>query len=857
MKHRLKHFLLLLMKLLRMNCLKNIWIKLSLIFLLVTSIFPVHFNAQTGGDRQIEKRIEGLLEQLTLDEKISMIAGTGFDTVPIPRLGIPPLKMTDGPAGVRSAPASSFPSGAALAASFDPDIVREVGRAIAEETKAKGKNVLLAPCVNIERVPLWGRNFECFGEDPYLAGQMAIAYIKGVQSENVVATVKHFAANNQEENRHTIDAIVDERTLQEIYLPAFKDSVKEGNVWAVMSAYNKLNGFYTSESDYLLNRILKKDWNFQGLVMSDWGAVHSTAPTIKAGLDLEMPTNVYLNPAAVKKALADKEITESDIDEMIRRILRTMFFAGIMGDKTRADNGSIDTAEHRRIARDAANAGMVLLKNERKILPLDADKIRSIAVIGPNADKARIGGGGSAQVVPFYSVSPLEGIKKAFGEKVDIKFSPGIVALEDTKPIPAENLRTPDGKSNGLAGEYFANMTFEGTPAFTRVDPQLSFRWATESPAENFPADKFSNRWTGFLVSPVSGKYAISLSSNDGGRLYLDDQLFVDVWGDHATLTGAAMIELKANEPRKIRIDHYENIGNADVVLGWRLIEEDILGKAAETAKNSDVAVVFAGLSDATEAESRDRTELNLPKEQEDLIEAVVKANPNTIVVMTSGAPVAMDKWIEKFPAVLQTFYYGQEGGNAIADILFGKVSPSGKLPATFPRRWEDSPAFGRYPGDGKSVIYSEGILVGYRWFDTKNIEPLFPFGHGLSYTNFKYSALKLIKNKGANLTVQFEIENIGERDAAEVAQVYVRDVESSLPRPEKELRGFRKVFLKAGEKKSITVTLDQNAFAFYDPNKQRWIAEKGDFKILVGSSSRDIRLNGNFRLNKTITENR
>lgn len=836
-----------------MNNFKNLWIEFSLILLLTALVFPNNFYGQTGNSRQIEEKVEKLVKQLTLDEKILMIAGTGFDTVPIPRLGIPSLKMTDGPAGVRSAPASSFPSGAALAASFDPQIVRAVGRAIAEETKAKGKNVLLAPCVNIVRVPLWGRNFECFGEDPYLSAQMAIAYINGVQSENVVATVKHFAANNQEENRHTIDAIVDERALQEIYLPAFKASVKEANVWAVMSAYNKLNGFYTSESDYLLNRTLKKKWNFQGLVMSDWGAVHSTAPTIKAGLDLEMPTNVFLNPDAVKKALAAGEVKESNIDEMVRRILRTMFLAGIMDGKTE-DKGSIDTAEHRRIARDAATAGMVLLKNERQILPLDQNQIRSIAVVGPNADKARIGGGGSAQVVPFYSVSPLEGLKNVSGGEVEIKFSPGIVALEDTKPIPTENLRTPDGKSNGLSGEYFANMTFEGASAFSRIDPTLDFRWATASPAENYPADKFSNRWTGFLVSPVSGKYAISLSSNDGGRLYLDDKLIVDVWGDHATLTGAAMIELKANEPRKIRVDHYENIGNADLVLGWRLLEENILEKAALAAKNADVAVVFAGLSEATEAESRDRADLNLPKEQEELIEAVVKANPKTIVVMTSGAPVLMDKWIKEIPAVLQTFYYGQEGGNAIADILFGKASPSGKLPTTFPRRWEDSPAFGRYPGDGKTVNYSEGILVGYRWFEAKNIEPLFPFGHGLSYTNFKYSKLQLIKGEDANLTVRFEIENAGKTDAAEVAQVYVGDVQASLPRPPKELKGFQKVFLKAGEKKSVSVALNQNAFSFYDSEKQSWIAEKGDFKILVGSSSRDIRLSGDFKLNKTVT---
>lgn len=825
-----------------------------LAFCLLTNFVYLRVNQAQITKPQIEIKVEKLLKQLTLEEKISLLAGTGFDTVPISRLGIPALKMTDGPVGIRMAKATSFPSGMAMAATFDKDLIYKVSQAIAQEAKANNFNVLLGPAVNIQRVPHAGRNFETFGEDPFLASQIAVAYIKGMQSENVIPSVKHFAANNQEEFRHTVDVKVDERTLHEIYFPAFKAAVKEAKVWTVMASYNQVNGFYASENDYLLNEVLKKRWGFQGLVMSDWGAVHSTSPTIKNGLDLEMPTNIYLNQETVKKALANKEISEKQIDEMVRRLLRVMFWAGLLDGKT-PDKGSLDTPEHRQITRQTATESLVLLKNENKLLPLDPNKIRSIAVIGPNAEKGRIGGGGSAQVVPFYTVSPLEGIKNAVGEKIKVNFSPGVVALEDTKPIPNENLRTPDLKSNGLSGDYFANLNFEGKPAFTRIDANLDFHWATKSPAENFPADLFSNRWTGFLVAPVSGKYAISLSSNDGGRLYLDDKLIVDVWGDHATLTGATTIELKAGEPRKIRVDHYESQGNADLVLGWRLLEGDeILQKAVETAKNSDVAVIFTGLSDAVEAEARDRLDLNLSSQQVELIEAVTKVNPKTIIVNTSGAPVLMDKWIGKIPSVIQAFYYGQEGGNAIADVLFGKVSPAGKLPATFLKKWEDSPAFGRYPGTEKSVSYDEGILVGYRWFDTKNIEPQFPFGHGLSYTDFKYSNLKLIKGK--SLTVTFTIENTGKFDGAEVAQVYVQDIKSSLPRPLKELKGFQRVFLKAGEKKTVSLELKPDAFAFYDPQKG-WTAEKGDFKILVGSSSRDIRLNGDFRLAKTILEHK
>jgi beta-glucosidase len=810
------------------------------------------FGQSEPGKAGVDKRVNELIGKMTLDEKISLLAGVGFDTVEIKRLGIPALRMTDGPAGVRTGQATSFPSPVALAATFDPEMVYAVGKAIAQEAKAKGKNVLLAPCVNIQRTPFGGRNFESFGEDPYLAARMAVGYIKGVQSENVMATVKHFAANNQEVNRMTIDAKVDERSLHEIFFPAFKAAVQEANSWAVMSAYNKLNGYYASENHFLLTDILKNQWQFNGLVMSDWGAVHSTVPTLKHGLDLEMPTDVFLNKSAVRKALEDKQITESDIDSMIHGTLTAMILSGIMDGKG-SGPGSLDTPEHRDIALKAARESIVLLQNKLNVLPLDANKIKSIAVIGPNATVARIGGGGSAEVKPFTAVSPLDGIKRAVGQ-IRVDHASGMDVLDDTTPVPSENLRTPDGSSNGLAAEYFDNMTLDGPPRLTRIDPQLDFHWATGAPADNIPADKFSNRWTGQLVASVSGRYAISLASNDGGRLFVDDKLVVDVWGDHATLKGSTVVELKAGEPRKIRVEHYENIGNADLVLGWKLLAESAMDKAVDAAKNADAAVVFVGLSDAVEVETRDRKELGLPTEQEDLIRAVAKANPKTVVVVTSGGPVTMANWVGQVPAVIQAFYYGEEGGNAIADVLFGKISPSGKLPATFLKRWEDSPAYGRYPGDGKTVSYDEGIFVGYRWFDKNNIEPDFPFGHGLSYTTFNYSNLKLFPGKdGSTVTAQFDIENSGGRDGAEATQIYIQDVESSVPRPAKELKGFQKLFLKAGEKKKISIPLDFDAFAFYDTAKRSWVAEKGEFKVLVGSSSRDIRLEGNFTLKRTL----
>ena len=806
------------------------------------------------GAAATEARVADLLSRMTTDEKISLLAGTGFDTVPLPRLGIPALRMTDGPAGIRTGPATSFPAGVALAASFDPALVEEVGAAIAREAKAQGKNVLLAPCVNIQRAPHAGRNFESFGEDPFLAARMSVAYTRGVQAEGVMAAVKHYAANNQERERHTIDVRVDERTLHEIYFPAFKAAVREGGAWSVMAAYNKVNGEYATENDYLLGDVLKKRWGFRGLVMSDWGAVKSTVPTLQKGLDLEMPTGVFLNPDEIRKALAEGSVTKALIDDKVRRILRAMASLGLL-DRAVPVGGALDTPAHRRLARDAARNSVVLLKNERNLLPLDANRLRSIAVIGPNAAVARLGGGGSAAVVPPYSVSPLEGIRRRVGDKVRVEYAPGVVALEDTEPVPPESLRPPDGDASGLLGEYFTNVELAGTPAIRRVDPQVNFRWTTGAPAPDFPDDRFSTRWTGSIVAPADGRYSLSLSSNDGGRLYLDDKLLVDLWADHATLTGAAVVELKAGEPRRIRIEHYESRGHADVRLGWRRIEEGTLRAAVEAARRADVAVVFAGLSDATETEALDRTDLGLPAGQDELITAVARANPKTVVILNSGGPVLPGDWLEGVPSLLQAFYLGQEGGTALAELLFGDSSPSGKLPATFPHRWEDSPAYGRYPGHDGVVSYTEALLVGYRWFDTRSVAPLFPFGHGLSYTRFEYSDLKLTRSRtaaGPAVTVEFELTNVGRRDSAEVAQVYVLDKESSLPRPLKELKGFSKVFLKASERKRLSVTLPPSAFSFYDPARGGWVAERGDFIIRVGGSSRDTRLEGRFRLPRT-----
>ena len=819
----------------------------SRLFILLGAVAALGVSHVAAGRSPIESRVDDLLQRMTLDEKLSMLSGIGFETRPIGRLGIPSLRMVDGPAGVRAAPATAFPAGVALAASFDPDRVLAVGGAIAREAKAKGKNVLLAPTVNILRAPHAGRNFESFGEDPFLAARMAVAYVKGVQAEGVIAAVKHFAANNQEIERHTIDVRIGERALHEIYLPAFRAAVQDAGSWSVMAAYNRVNGDHATENRYLLTTILKEAWGFRGFVMSDWDALKSTTPTLAAGLDLEMPHGTYLNPAAVKEALDAGTVTTASIDDSVRRMLRAMASLGML-DKDPRDPGALDTPAHRRIALDSARAGIVLLKNDRSLLPLDPARVRSIAVIGPNAGVARLGGGGSAQVIPVYSVSPLEGLTRRAGSAVRIEHAPGVIALEDTTPVPPDALRPPAGHQGaGLLGEYFTNLQFEGTPALRRVEP-VNFRWATGSPADGFPPEGFSIRWTGTLVAPATGRYVVSLSSNDGGRLYLDDAVTVDVWGDHATLTGTAVVDLEAGTPRQVRIEYYEKQGNADISLGWRRIEGDPLQGAVAAASRADVAVVFAGLSDAIETEAKDREDLRLPEVQERLIQAVAAANRNLVVVLNSGGPIVMDAWINRVPSLVHAFYLGQEGGAALADVLFGDVNPAGKLPLTFLRRWEDSPAFKHYPGEGGAVKYEEGIFVGYRHFDREAIEPLFAFGHGLSYTSFGYSNMALSGDGGA-VSVSFDLENTGSRAGAEVAQIYVRDLQSTVPRPPRELKAFRKVTLNPGERQRVRLALSRADFSFYDPSSHAWVMEPGAFVIEVGGSSRDIRLTAEMNL--------
>lgn len=686
--------------------------------------------------KPLEARVDDLLSRLTLEEKISLCHGDSkFTTAAIPRLGLPRRWLSDGPHGVREdvGPdtwkvagrtddfATAMPAAIALASTWNPGLARRAGETIGQEARKRGKDIMLAPGVNLMRTPLCGRNFEYYGEDPWLAGRMAVGYIQGLQSTGVAACVKHFAANNQETHRDSINVEVDERTLHELYLPAFKAAVQEGHVWTVMAAYNRFRGVHCAENDYLLNQVLKQGWGFQGLVMSDWAGVHTTRGAVLGGLDLEMgtfkPYDEFFLAGPFREGVKSGEYPQSVLDDKARRNLRVMIATGVLDQRP---EGSINTKAHQDTARQVAEEGMVLLKNEGGVLPLAADKIKSIAVIGENATRLQAYAKDSARIKAFYEITPLAGILSRVGRDVNVIYSEGY---------------HKDG------------------------DPALAER-------------------------------------------------------------------------------------------------------AVAAARAADVVIFVGGLNRELgfDCEDGDKAGLGLPFGQAELIGKLAKANPRLAVVLVGGSPMVMDGWLEQVPAVLLAWYPGMEGGNALARILFGEVNPSGKLPASFPRLLADSPAHAAgeagFPGVDGTVTYAEGVFVGYRWFDARNIDPLFPFGFGLSYTTFEYSDLKLIRGSGPDdsvVTAEFSVRNSGPRAGAEIAQVYVRDVKSSVVRPERELKGFRKVMLQPGEKVTVSVPLGRGAFAFYDADHGEWLAEAGEFEVLAAASSRDIRLRVKFNLDRSV----
>ncbi len=805
-------------------------------FCLALSQNPIYKNPKA----KIEDRVNDLLKQMTLEEKVDMLSGTGFASKPNARLGIPELAMTDGPVGVRWNQSTAFPASIMLAATFDTSLAYRYGWALARETKAKDRNTILGPCININRVPHGGRNFESYGEDPFLTSRIAVSYIKGVQSEGVVATTKHFAVNNQETDRMFVNAKVDKRTLYEIYFPAFKAAVQEAKTEAIMCAYNKLNGPYCSENEMLLNDVLKKEWKFDGLVMSDWGAVHSTEGVATYGLDLEMPGGDFLTREKLLPLINNGTVKESTIDDKIQRMLRVMFRMGYFDKKL--DKPTTNAPEHKAVALDVARAGLVLLKNQNNILPLNTASYKSIAVLGPNADVARTGGGGSSMVIPPSAESPLDGMKRIFPD-AKISYAIGARLTGDVPSIEPQFFFLPNDtlNTNGLQAEYFSNKTLQGEPKLRRIDKNIDFRWGGGKPAEGFEVDNFSVRWKGRIKTELSGTYEFTAASDDGIKLFLNGKLLIDHWSDHAVEARTTKFNLEAGKFYDIIVEYYENGGDAVALLGWTKPNENELNAAMEIAKKSDLVVIFTGNSHYQESEGFDRQFITLPENQIELINEAAKVNSKIVVVLNAGAQVTLQPWLANVQALVWAFFPGQEGTQAITEVLTGAVNPSGKLPFTIAKKWEDYPAFGNFPGTPGEVEYKEGILVGYRYFDTKNVEPEFPFGFGMSYTTFAFSNLKVKSNGKDNYSVSISVKNTGMVAGSEVVQLYVKDTKAKMLRPEKELKAFAKVNLNAGEEKIVTMKLDRSAFEYYDDVKNQWTKTKNGYQVLVGTSSKNV----------------
>ena len=806
----------------------------------------------------LRARVDAIVEKMTLEEKIDYIGGTGFAIRAVPRLNLPAFQMSDGPYGVRSNagfPSTTYVSGIGLAATWNRDLARQVGEGIGRDARARGVHYMLGPGVNIYRSPRNGRNFEYFGEDPFLAAAMTVGYINGMQSQGVSATVKHYMGNNSEFLRHDSDSIIDERTMREIYMPTFESAVRKAHVGSIMNSYNLTNGQHMTQNGYLNIDVARKDWGFNGVMMSDWVATYDAAAAANGGLDLEMPTGRFMNRANLLPAIESGKVTKATIDEKVRNILMTAARFGWL-DRNQTDSSiSFFNAQNNAIALNAARESVVLLKNDGNLLPLDKTRVKSILVVGPDAYPGVPVGGGSARVVPFHTVSTLEGISAYLGSGANVLYDRGVPTISDAARATDFVTEQENGKP-GLKLEIFANTDLSGNPISTTIAPHID----SVGPGRENPIDdptvvaaintrhETSRRWSGYYKAGVSGHYIVALQGageGTGNRVYVDDKLIIDNWKlvraiqPHVTLPLSAGLHKIAVEDSR-----HSPLGGR---LRFAIVDENkiVSARAKELAAKADIVLIAAGFDADSESEGGDRT-FSLPFGQDELIREVAAANKKTIVAVTAGGNVDSGEWIDRVPVYLASWYSGQEGGTALAESIFGAVNPSGHLPVTLERKADDNPTYANYYPEGGSnrVIYKEGIFVGYRGYDHNNTKPLYPFGYGLSYTTFQFSNLS-IKPNAAHATVSFDITNTGHCAGADVAQVYVGDDHARIARPAKELKGFEKVALQPGETKHVSVELDSRAFAYYDVDAKKWSIAPGKFNILVGDSSASLNLKG------------
>jgi len=818
-------------------------------------LYPALLGALTlSAQSDQDRRVESMLQRMTLAQKIDLLGGVDLMYLrAVPEIGLPALKMSDGPMGVRSDGPSTTAGGMALAASWNTTLAERLGVELGHDARSRGVHFLLGPGVNLTLAPMNGRNFEYFGEDPLLAGRIAASYIQGLQKQGVSAVLKHFLGNNSEFDRHGVEAIIDERALRELYLRTFEIAVKEGHTGALMDSYNLVNGAHLTQNGHFNNDVVKKEWKYEGLIMSDWFATYDGLAAANGGMDVEMPMGIFMNRASLLPAIEKGQVSVATIDDKVRRILKLAVRFGWLEREQMDLTVPRDNDAGKNVALDVAREGIVLLKNAGA-LPLDRARIKSIAVIGPDAHPAVPAGGGSGQGRPFQGVSFLEGIKALAGAGVKVYYHRGLPTISQLA-MTTMLFQSEAGGGPGVKVETFDNKDLQGKPTSVRMDmnifvkPPVLFSElvAGDAPMPDMtPKPPSSARWSGIYLARTAGTYTAFVNSpsdaTGGYRLKIDDKVVIDGWDVRKAVLDQAAITLTAG-PHKVVLERHAAGVNVmgDLVRAGVVHPPSVVDPAAKAiAAKADVVIIAAGFDPEIETEGGDRT-FGLPPGQDELIREISAVNRNTVVVLTSGSAVDTKPWLDRVPALLQAWYPGQEGGTALAEILFGDVNPSGRLPVSFEKRWEDNPAHDSYyPGAGTSrVVYRAGLFVGYRGYEHNGVEPQFPFGHGLSYTTFRYSHLSVKPLAGdASFEVSFDVTNTGAREGSEVAQLYVGEGHPRLPRPPKELKGFAKVALKPGETKPIRISLDARSFAYFDPDAKAWRADAGEFNVNVGHSS-------------------
>lgn len=845
--------------------------------------FALNVHAQQDSSRT-ETRVDQILSKMTLDEKLDYIGGgyptssniiSGvFNIKAIPRLGLPWITMVNGPLGIQTlsgAPSTRYPAGLTLAATWNSQRAFARGRQMGRDARARGYHVDLGPGIDPYRTPLGGRNFEYnTGEDPFLGSKLVVPLVLGFQNQGVWANVKHYAANEQEYRRESINILPDERPLREIYLPPFEAAVKQGHAASVMGALNAVNGDFACESDYLDTQVLKKDWNFDGVLLSDYQGIHDGVKAANAGMDLDMPFSDFMNRQTLLPAIQSGQVKIATIDDKVRRILRKIVSFRFL-DRPQLDTSiPLDDPASSLEALDEAREGIVLLKNHDDILPLERNRIRSLAVLGRLAPGIPPTGFGSSFLNPIRSVSELDGIRKQAGTNVKVDF------ISAGSPNPATAAWESDsGGTAGLKGEYFASNDLSGSPAATRVDTEVDLDWTQPGviPSEIPTTDQstFSVRWTGKVHTQYAGDHLFKVRADGGVRLYVNGQLLIDnfllpipppVYG--TTLPVFAKISLPAGQSYDVRLEYRRTTGFAGgsgSLLGVQFSWTPLV--VPPEIASYDAVVMCQGIDNEYDGEGLDlafkfedqglaglEKAIILPEFQDELIQNVMQRNPKTIVVLHGTGNFDIQSWINQVPGLLHAWYPGENGGQALAEILFGDVNPSGKLPITMEKRLADNPTTANYPTttDALSIRYTEGIFMGYRGYEKNRIQPQYPFGYGLSYTKFSYSDLRITPSQlpqDGQVEVSFRITNIGERPGAEVAQLYIGEENPRVPRPIKELKGFAKVYLQPSESKGVTIKLNQRSLAFYNVQARSWEADPGAYAISVGTSSQDIRLNG------------